>query len=79
MKSTRILFGLIALFASPIAFGDETFEGKVIKVIDGDTITVTDKKEVEYEVQLEGIDAPELKQDFGKESTQSLTKLLKGK
>ena len=65
------------------AFGtlsaDDTVEGKVTRVIDGDSILVTDSKSVEYEVQLEGIDAPELKQDFGKESTEGLTKLLNGK
>ena len=58
---------------------DDSVEGKVTRIIDGDSILVTDDKSVEYEVQLEGIDAPELKQDFGKESTDGLTKLLKGK
>ncbi len=58
---------------------DDTVVGKVTKIIDGDSILVTDEKDVEYEVQLEGIDAPELKQDFGKESTEGLSKLLKDK
>ena len=60
-------------------FGDETAEGKVTRILDGDSILVTDAKSEEYEVQLEGIDAPELKQDFGKESTEGLSKLLKDK
>ena len=59
------------------AFADDTLEGKVKRVIDGDSILVVDDKDVEYEAQLEGIDAPEMKQDFGKESTNALTKMLK--
>ena len=59
--------------------GDESVEGKVTRIIDGDSILVTDSKSVEYEVQLEGIDAPEIKQEFGKEATDGLSKLIKDK
>ena len=72
-----ICFLLCSAFSTLSA--DDTVEGKVTRIIDGDSILVTDSKSVEYEVQLEGIDAPELKQDFGKESTDGLTKLLNGK
>jgi micrococcal nuclease len=63
----------------PFAVSDETLEGKVKRVIDGDSILVVDSQGGEHEVQLEGIDAPEVKQDFGKESSDALTKLLNGK
>lgn len=79
MKLGPFLFCFATLFGSTFSIGEDSLEAKVKRVIDGDSILVTDSKEVEYEVQLEGIDAPELKQDFGKESANALTKLLKGK
>jgi endonuclease YncB( thermonuclease family) len=79
MKLGPFLFCFATLFGSTFSIGDDSFEAKVKRIIDGDSILVTDSKEVEYEVQLEGIDAPELKQDFGKESANALTKLLKDK
>ncbi len=57
---------------------EKVFSGKVKKVIDGDTILVLDG-DIEQEVQLEGIDAPETKQPYGKESTKALEKMINGK
>lgn len=79
MKTLPFIFLLGCLSGLSTALGDETVDGKVTRIIDGDSILVTDSKSVEYEVQLEGIDAPEIKQDFGKESTEGLSKLLKDK
>lgn len=79
MRVNQIAVCVLFLAAISPVSADDTVEGKVTRIIDGDSILVTDSKSVEYEVQLEGIDAPELKQDFGKESTEGLTKLLKGK
>ncbi len=79
LKTLPVVFSLGCLSGFSTAFGDETVSGKVTRIIDGDSILVTDSKYVEYEVQLEGIDAPEIKQDFGKESTEGLSKLLKDK
>jgi micrococcal nuclease len=56
----------------------KTIQGKVIKVTDGDSIVIQDDKEQSIEVQLEGIDAPEFQQPFGKEAKELLSeKLLK--
>lgn len=79
MKAIPFVFLLGCLWGLSTALGDETVSGKVTRIIDGDSILVTDSKSVEYEVQLEGIDAPEIKQDFGTESTEGLSKLLKDK
>ena len=79
MNVTHLAYCFIAILAFSTAYADETVEGKVTRIIDGDSILVTDSKMVEYEVQLEGIDAPEMQQDFGKESTEGLSKLLKYK
>jgi len=79
MVLARLSFWLLASAIQLPTIEDESVEGKVTLIIDGDSILVTDSKSVEYEVQLEGIDAPEVKQDFGKESTEALSKMLKEK
>jgi endonuclease YncB( thermonuclease family) len=68
----RWLLLLLAL-AAPWACG-ETLQGKVIRVSDGDTLTLlVDRKPVK--VRLTEIDAPEMKQAFGSRSRQSLGEL----
>ena len=52
--------------------------GEVIKVTDGDTITVLDANKDLYKIRLSGIDAPEKKQAFGKVSKQSLSNMVAG-
>jgi endonuclease YncB( thermonuclease family)/methylphosphotriester-DNA--protein-cysteine methyltransferase len=54
-------------------------EGKVINVHDGDTVTVLDQRNRKYNIRLQGIDAPELKQAFGSVSQQNLSRLVLGK
>lgn len=60
---------------------ETTLQVTVKRVIDGDSILVLDPKDnnKEYEVQLEGLDAPELKQEFGKESSEALAKWIEKK
>lgn len=50
---------------------------KVIKISDGDTIAILQGKQ-QIKVRLFGIDAPELKQPYGKKSKQFLTNLIAG-
>jgi len=54
-------------------------EGKVINVHDGDTITVLDQDNKKFHIRLQGIDAPELKQEFGAVSQQNLSRMVLGK
>lgn len=79
MKIPNFVLLIACCSAGQTLFGDESVEGKVTRIIDGDSILVTDSKSVEYEVQLEGIDAPEFKQEFGKEATDGLSKLIQDK
>lgn len=55
------------------------FLGNVIKVYDGDTITVVNNRNEKVKIRLYGIDAPELKQTYGKTSQMNLEKLIKNK
>lgn len=59
---------LASALASPLwakASFPATIEGKVVGVHDGDTITVLQGK-TDYKIRLDGIDAPELSQAYGK-------------
>lgn len=52
-----------------------TATAKVIRVLDGDTFEVIQNLQ-KVRWRISGIDAPELKQPFGQQSTDSLTKIL---
>jgi endonuclease YncB( thermonuclease family) len=55
-----------------------TFEGKVIAVLDGDTIEVLRENKQEH-IRLYGIDCPEKWQPFGQQAKQATSTLLFGK
>ena len=48
-------------------------EGKVVKLADGDSITVLDRDNVQHKIRLAGIDTPERKQPYGKVAKQFLS------
>lgn len=51
-------------------------EGRVVGIADGDTITLLDADRRLHKIRLDGIDAPEMGQPFGRASKQHLAKLL---
>ena len=61
----------LALCAAPLAAA-ETLTGKVVKIADGDTITVLVNGE-QIKIRLAEIDAPERGQPWGKRAKQALT------
>lgn len=63
---------------SPQSAGD-TVLGRVVGVLDGDTITVLDAAKVEHRIRLYGIDAPESTQDYGAKAKLALSSLVFGK
>ena len=70
----KVLLLFFTLFSSLFAL-----DGKVVKVADGDTITIlTDSKE-QVKIRLFGIDAPEKKQAYGEKSREFLSSLIAGK
>lgn len=75
-----IVLALVAAcqFASGAA-NAEVIVGRVVKVTDGDTITVLDASNTQHKIRLAGIDAPEKKQPFGRVSQESLAEMVAGK
>lgn len=67
---TALLFTLATLCQA------ELIQGKVVGVIDGDTIDVLDTANTKHRIRLAGIDAPEKSQAFGQKSKESLSDLV---
>ena len=57
----------------------QTFNGRVVRIADGDTVTVLDSSNTQHRIRLEGIDAPESHQAFGAQSKKSLSVMVFGK
>ena len=71
------LLALLALLSSP-ALAD-TLEGKVVGVVDGDTIDVLDGSKKQHRIRFDGIDAPERGQPFSQRAKSTLSDLVFGK
>lgn len=72
----RKLLILIALI--PMQAATAELQGRVVRITDGDTLTVRVEGK-DLVVHLDGIDAPELGQPYGKSSRRSLAELCRGK
>ena len=68
----------LALFYALTASAEE-LTGKVIRVSDGDTITVLGPANQQHKIRLMGIDAPEKGQAFGNKSRDSLASIVAGR
>lgn len=66
----------LCLFISAATAQTEFVRVLVVDVHDGDTITVTDATKRRFKIRIIGIDAPELKQNFGEKSRRELKKIL---
>jgi|GEM_PF-4285796 micrococcal nuclease len=53
-----------------------SYEGQVVKVTDGDSITILSANNQKVRFRLTGIAAPDADQPFGKESKQSLAAMV---
>ena len=60
-------------------FDDMEIAGRVVRVADGDTITILDAANTQHKIRLYGIDAPESHQAFGQKSKQHLSSLVFGR
>ncbi|OCG38103.1 hypothetical protein A9G26_00395 [Gilliamella sp. Bim1-2] len=74
----HLLICIILFFLSnTLVYAD--FNGKVVKVIDGDTVDILTIKKQKIRVRLLDIDAPESKQAYGNVSRKYLASLIAGK
>ena len=71
MKLATIL--LLALASFPAS---ADFTGRVVGVLDGDTVDVLDSTRATHRVRLVGIDAPEKKQPYGQVAKKALSDLV---
>jgi endonuclease YncB( thermonuclease family) len=74
MLRIAIAINLLLIYPS-FAFAG-VFEGNVVKVADGDTITVLDSDKVQRRVRIAGIDPPKKGQPFGNASRKQLGELV---
>jgi micrococcal nuclease len=67
---------LLSIILSANLYAGETITGRVVGITDGDSIKVLEEDDTLHKVRLEGIDAPEAKQDFGQTSKKALSDLV---
>ena len=82
-RSARVVALLLAVLLSPVALHCASETGKVVKVVDGDTINVSIAGRVE-KVRLIGVDTPEVDSRrpvelFGREASEFTRRLSLGK
>ena len=73
--AVRLVAFFIALALAPCSVASE-LAGKVVGILDGDTVDVLTPAKELVRVRLSGIDAPEKKQAFGNVSKQTLSDLV---
>ncbi len=53
----------------------DTLEGRVIRIVDVDTLVVLDVSNTQHRVRLAGIETPERGQSFGKKAKENLARI----
>ncbi len=79
MKIFLSLLLIFLNFSVANASAENILQGKVVRVADGDTLTILDVNKTQHKIRLQGIDAPEKAQAFGEKSKQSLYDMVHGK
>ncbi len=78
MNKILLLIAFTALLLPSIAFS-ETITGKVVKVADGDTITILNGHKQKTKIRLYGIDTPASKQAYDRKAKKFTSSLVAGK
>lgn len=76
MVQLAFIFHCLLLANSP---DNEGMSGKVLRVIDGNSLEVLSDGNEAYNIQLVGIDCPEIGQAFGEQAKEHLEKLVLNK
>ena len=79
MRFFRTFFLSITLFFIVINQVHADLNGKIVKVIDGDTVDILTPEKQKIRVRLLDIDAPESRQAYGNASKKYLASLIAGK
>lgn len=69
----------LGMLASVLLFANDELAGKVVTVIDGNTIEIVTAENETYKIILQGIDSPELEQEYGDKAKKYLEKLVLNK
>jgi endonuclease YncB( thermonuclease family) len=76
MKRFPLLLLAALLFYSVVSLAQsKTITGRIVRVIDGDTVILREADGLETTVRLQGIDAPEMEQPYGEEAKKHLIML----
>ena len=74
LKKIRIL-SFLALLAVISTATAEITTGKVVRIMDGDTVVFLDQSNTQHKIRLAGIDTPERGQPFSKRATENARRL----
>ena len=74
----KLILTILAISLSAASFAND-LHGKVVAVIDGNTLQIVCQNDETHIVQLMGIDSPELSQEYGEQSKKYLEKIALGK
>lgn len=58
---------------------EQVLAGRVVRIVDGDTLVLLDRTQTQRRIRLAGIDTPERRQPFYRRATQHLADLVHGK
>ncbi|MFN5168218.1 MAG: thermonuclease family protein [Cyclobacteriaceae bacterium] len=79
MKRLTLLLLLVALALVAEARPDPEIVGKVVNVIDGNTIEIVSGDLGKFKIYFQGIDAPELGQEYGDKAKKAMEKIILNK
>jgi endonuclease YncB( thermonuclease family) len=76
MNMKSVVMGILVFLFPACLLATDLISGKVITVIDGNTLEVYTSDNETYKIFLFGIDSPELEQEYGDKAKRFLAKLI---
>ena len=67
---------LVLLLLLPLVTGAQELAGRVVRVIDGDTLVLLDASDTQHKIRLAGIDCPERKQPWSVRAKEVLSEYV---